>query len=70
VRARGGGGDMRTSHVATALSVFAAPLSPQLLERIGLDAAVAATHTLVVAFAHARLAAGARAACRVRAMLY
>ena len=34
---------------STALSVFAAPLS-QLLERIGLDAAVAATYTLVVAF--------------------
>jgi hypothetical protein len=44
------GPPLASAHVASVLAVFTTELSPALIECIGLDAEVAATHTLAVAF--------------------
>ncbi len=41
---------LASAHVASVLAVFTTELSPSLIGRIGLDAEVAATHTLAVVF--------------------
>ncbi len=54
VHAAAGGDDalppFASAHVASVLAVFTMDLSPAPIGRIGLDAEVAATHTLAVAF--------------------
>ena len=71
VHAAAGGDDalppLASAHVASVLAVFAMDLSPAPIGRIGLDAEVAATHTLAVVFPllAGSLQVRARARCRV-----
>ena len=58
---------LASAHVASVLAVFTMDLSPAPIGRIGLDAEVAATHTLAVVFPllAVSLRVRARARCRV-----